>query len=283
MGAQYAAKTKPGGGRKSRTDAKGRSKGLVHRVLIVRRSLVHSPQFSALSCSARALFFELHAMFNGTNNGEIFLSVRDATARLGFSDFKAAMAAFAELTQLGFIRETAAGSFSIKASDLSRARAWNLNWIGRDAHCVGSDAITPVDYSSLNRTQKRRVEGRQKVLAKYLKDYQRGQFAVEDSSTMAVRMAVAESISVGDSKTLNSGNGGKPVIGIVGESSTHLEYHRGAGIEADQCRSDCSMSDRVASRRRRLHFAVSRPGPCLPDLSESAANSPAVLQAKSVP
>src|SRR4051812_45241532 len=89
-------------------DAKGRSTGFNHPVLILRRSLVHSPQFSALSSTARSLLLELQGIYNGTNNGRLFLSVRDAAARLGLADLKAAMNAFNELETLGFISQTVA-------------------------------------------------------------------------------------------------------------------------------------------------------------------------------
>lgn len=187
--------------RKNRANAKGRSTGSTSRFMMTRRSLFHSPQYSALSCASRALFDELLAMFNGTNNGYIFLSVRDATDRLGFSDYKAAMAAFAELEQLGFITEAMAGSFAIKAGEVSRARAWRLNWIGRDGRCVGPEELPPLNFSSLTKIQKRRVERRQRVLGIYLKDYQRGKFAVEESTTLDTRIAAAGERSVEESTT----------------------------------------------------------------------------------
>src|SRR5436305_1600560 len=101
--------------RRNRVNPKGRSISPVERFIGIRRSLLHSPHFSALSSTSRALLLELQAMFNGSNNGEIFLSVRDATARLGMVDFKAAQAAFLELRQLGWITETIAGCFAVKA------------------------------------------------------------------------------------------------------------------------------------------------------------------------
>lgn len=216
-----------------RLKIKGRSSGrILERVVIVRRSLIHSPQFSALSCSARALLFEMHAMFNGTNNGKIFLSVRDATARLGFSDYKAAMAAFAELVQLGLTRETISASFAIKAGDVSRARAWHLNWIGGDGKCIGPDALPQLDFNSLTKTQKARITRRQKVLDAYLKNYQRGHFAVEDSTTLIARMAAVAAKGVEDCTTLTNENGGNPRLAVVGESPTYIEYHGGAGAMA---------------------------------------------------
>jgi hypothetical protein len=196
---------------------------------MIRRSLLHSPQFSALSCSSRSLLFELQAMFNGTNNGTIFLSVRDATARLGLADFKAAQSAFAELRQVGWISETVAGCFAVKAGEVSRARAWRLNWIGRDGKSASPDVLPALDYAILTKAQRARVERCQKVLSRYLKDYQRGHFAVEESPTYGARQAATELRSVGETETSAGENGGKLPNGAVGESATHIEYHGGLG------------------------------------------------------
>lgn len=230
--------------RRTRVNAKGRSTGPLERFIGIRRSILHSPQFSALSCAARALLFELQTMFNGTNNGAIFLSVRDATARLGMADYKAAQAAFTELRQLGWIAETFAGSFTVKAGEISRARAWQLNWISRDGRSTGPDALPPLNYSTLTKAQKRRVGRRQTVLFRYLKEYQRGHYAVEDSTTMSARMEAAARSSVEESTTFISENGEKLPICSVGESTTHIKYH--SRITA-QC---------VAARRARLRLAV---------------------------
>lgn len=250
--------------RRNRVDAKGRSTGSIERVVVIRRSLLHSPQFSALSCASRTLLFDLQTMFNGTNNGAIFLSVRDATARLGLADFKAAQAAFAELQQLGWITETVSGCFAVKAGELSRARAWQLNWIGRDGRCVNPAALPPLDYGQLTKTQRRRVDRRQTVLSEYLKDYQRGRFAVEESITLSARMAAAAAGSVEESTTPNSQNGQKPPIRSVGESATHIKYHSPISAERWEARrarlrmaviggSDDSLSsNRVAPAQRQL-------------------------------
>jgi hypothetical protein len=229
---------------RKRTNAKGRTITSVERFIGIRRSLLHSPQFSALSCNSRSLFFELQAMFNGTNNGAVFLSVRDATARLGLSDLKAAQTAFEELRQFGWITETVAGCFGVKAGEISRARAWQLNWIGRDGKSTGPDVLPSLDYSILSTAQKRRVERRQTVLSRYLKDYQRGHFAVVESTTLGLRIAAAEALHVEQSTTPKCQNGEKPPICSVRGSTTHLKYH-----------SPVSPED-VAGRRARLRLAV---------------------------
>lgn len=248
--------------RRNRINATGRSTGPLERFIGVRRSLLHSAQFSALSCTSRALLFELQAMFNGTNNGTIFLSVRDATARLGLADYKAAQAAFTELIRLGWITQTVAGCFAVKAGDISRARAWQLKWIGCDGKSTGPDALPALDYSTLTKAQRRRVERRQTVLSRYLKDYQRGHFAVEESTMLSARMAAAEAQHVEESSTPKSGNGAKPPIRSVRESTTHIKYHSPV------------TADLVAARRARLRLVV------LGSSLESLSNGEAPAEAR---
>jgi hypothetical protein len=230
--------------RRSRVNAKGRSTGAIDRFIGIRRSVLHSPQFSVLSCTSRALLFELQTMFNGTNNGVIFLSVRDATARLGLSDLKAAQVAFRELRQLGWITETLAGCFTVKAGEISRARAWRLNWIGKDGKSTGPDVLPILNYAALTKAQRRRLERRRTILSRYLKDYQRGHFAVEESTTMSARMAAAEPSRVEESSTPKSENGAKLPIRSVGESTTHIKYHSPV------------TADLVAARRARLRLVI---------------------------
>src|SRR5947209_14477503 len=117
---------------RKRVDATGRNPaalGREHSFLMIRRSLWQSPLISASSPSARALLVELLSMFTGRNNGNLFLSLHDATDRLGFSDWRAAAAAFEELEKVGLITMTLDAYFDVKAGAQSRARAWRLNWI----------------------------------------------------------------------------------------------------------------------------------------------------------
>ena len=211
-----------------KVNAKGRSPGGAGRFFMVTRSLTHSPPFSALSATSRALFFELHAMFNGTNNGSIFLSCKDAGDRLGLSDLKAVRAAFDELRNLGFITETIGASFSIKAGRASKARAWNLNWIVR-GYCGGPDCLPALDFTRLTATQKRRVERRSRALSRYLGEYQKRKFAVEDSTTLEARRAFADQSVVEDSTTTISGKARNRPICSVEDSTHYIRYHGGVG------------------------------------------------------
>lgn len=90
--------------------------------------LLRSTAYRSLSPSARALLVEFAMMFNLKNNGELYLSVRDAAARMGVSDHNAASSALAELMDMGFIDMAADGVFSSSPDKPSKARCWRLTW-----------------------------------------------------------------------------------------------------------------------------------------------------------
>ena len=111
-----ARKRKPG----RRVDATGRSLGEGQHVRFYRWEL-DSPAFRKLSVGARALLIELKAFYRGSNNGELFLSVREAAKRLGVGKNYAAKR-FRELQDHGFIRPHRVGAFNLK-SDARRGSA----------------------------------------------------------------------------------------------------------------------------------------------------------------
>ena len=129
-----------------RTDKTGQFVMLPHRVL-------KSAAYASLGLAARSLLQELVMIYTGTNNGSLWMSARDATARLGFSDFRPALRAFADLQDRGFVSMAKDAYFRIKASDTSRARCWRLSWHAcpnarprRNARrrTIGSDMSRPV-------------------------------------------------------------------------------------------------------------------------------------------
>lgn len=94
--------------------------------------MINSPAYLGLSPNARSLLEQIQTLENGSNNGQIFLSVRDATARMGLSDTKAGMAAFDQLIEHGFLAITKPGSFRVKASasnENARATCYRLTWL----------------------------------------------------------------------------------------------------------------------------------------------------------
>lgn len=115
--------------RGKRVDATGRSKGADSHVRLHHWEL-NSPAFRSLSLGARALLVELKALFMGTNNGELFLSVREAGRRLGVGK-NLAERCFRQLEDRGFIRPNRTGSFNWKGgARRGAATTWILTEFG---------------------------------------------------------------------------------------------------------------------------------------------------------
>ena len=109
-----------------RVNATGRSiGGDGHHARLYRWEL-RSAAYCSLSMGGRALLVELKALYNGRNNGELFLSVREAARRLGCGKNLAARL-FSELEERGFIRPNEVGAFNLKAaSGRGKATSWIL-------------------------------------------------------------------------------------------------------------------------------------------------------------
>lgn len=85
-----------------------------------------SAAYKSLSLGARCLLIELKALYNGSNNGDLFLSAREAAARLN-SNRSSANRWFHELAERGFIRPALLAAFSWKVGAHERkATTWVL-------------------------------------------------------------------------------------------------------------------------------------------------------------
>lgn len=84
--------------------------------------MLQSDAWRSLTCYARAALIELYALFNGTNNGKLFMSERELARRLGASR-GTARTALAELVGRGFIVTTERGGFVRK---IRHATCWRL-------------------------------------------------------------------------------------------------------------------------------------------------------------
>jgi hypothetical protein len=104
----------------SRTLPNGRNKH--EPFVMLPRYVLASPAYRSLGCEARALLVEMKGLYNGRNNGELHMSVREAQKRLGVGR-KLAEKALAELQDLGFIAVVQKGSFHWK---VRLATTWRL-------------------------------------------------------------------------------------------------------------------------------------------------------------
>jgi DNA-binding transcriptional MocR family regulator len=80
--------------------------------------------WQALPHPARSLYIELEMLYTGSNNGELFLSIRDA-AKLLHTGARQAQAAFQALEAGGFIRATRKGSRT-RRGEQRLATCWRL-------------------------------------------------------------------------------------------------------------------------------------------------------------
>ena len=98
--------------RSRRVDETGRSIGDSRHVRLY-HWFTRSPAWRTLTPASRALYVELAQRFNGSNNGEISLSVRAAARHLHIAK-DTATKSFHELEAKGFIRRHVCGSFDWK-------------------------------------------------------------------------------------------------------------------------------------------------------------------------
>jgi hypothetical protein len=102
-----------------RHNYKGRS--TTERFVYLPHYMLHSPTWRSLSPVARCIFLELAAIYNGSNNGFIALSTRDAAKHVRCSKDTAARA-LVELTDKGFIVCCSRGHFDRKSPHASEYR-----------------------------------------------------------------------------------------------------------------------------------------------------------------
>jgi hypothetical protein len=95
----------------------------------------------SLSPYSRLLYVEIRGRFNGSNNGDISMSHREAMALLNCSNVPA-ITGFKELEDRGFIRPVLKGGFSWKtrADGKNRATTWRLTELPQN---IPTSDLTP--------------------------------------------------------------------------------------------------------------------------------------------
>lgn len=105
----------------NRQDRRGRSKTTGPFVQL-HHWMLQTPAWRALKASSRAVYLEVATRYNGTNNGTLALSARDAADRCNINKDTASQA-FRELVAHGFIECVTPGGFSRK---VRHATEWRL-------------------------------------------------------------------------------------------------------------------------------------------------------------
>lgn len=212
--------------RRNRIDATGRNP--TGRFARLDHAMLNTNAYRALSPNARSLLVELTMLENGSNNGSLYLSVRDAAYRLGVADLAAASRAFDDLTALGFIEMTKDAHFKVKAADKSRARCWRLTWVpGPGRKAPTSDFIT---REPAPKTQaRRRMDRGLRALKAYRKARDSNQLPVLESETMPLIRPTIMLRAVSDSDTPEQRNGGFEPMSVIPDSDTHTAAPWGEG------------------------------------------------------
>lgn len=89
--------------------------------------MLKSPAYRSLSVYSRCLYAEIKRRYNGSNNGNIIMSFREAMEAVGCSN-RPLLAAFEELQHKGFIKAVEKGAFSwrVRVDGKGRATTWLL-------------------------------------------------------------------------------------------------------------------------------------------------------------
>ncbi len=101
------------------------------------RWLLRTAAWRNLSLAARCSLVELYDLFNGENNGDIFLGAREAAKRLGTGKDRA-LDALHELEERGFIRARRRGDFHWKAGMATQWVLSEFEFAGQPLVAIGA-------------------------------------------------------------------------------------------------------------------------------------------------
>lgn len=189
--------------------------------------LLNSAAYRSLSPNARALLVELAMLENGENNGSLYLSVRDAAARMGIADTTAASRAFDDLQTAGFIAMTCDAKFEVRASEISRARCWRITWQSFGRKGPTSEFMTW--EPSAGTSARKRMDSGLRALKSYRKAKEQNKMPVLDSRTLDPLLVSEEPEPVLDSYTAPTENCGFASTDCVLDSATHTAVTIGNG------------------------------------------------------
>ena len=191
--------------------------------------LLTSAAYRSLPPNARALLVELAMLENGENNGSLYLSVRDAAARMGIADTTAASRAFDDLQSAGFIAMTCDAKFEVRASEISRARCWRITWQAAGRKGPTSDFMTWEPQAGT--PAQRRMDRGLRALKSYRKAKEQSKMPVLDSRTLDPLLVPDEPEPVLESYTASTENCGFASHACVLDSATHTAVTMGTDVQ----------------------------------------------------
>lgn len=204
-------------------NATGRNEHSKQKFVQIPDAILRSPAYRSLTPNARALLVELISIYNGYNNGLLWLSVDDAAARIGRSDHHAAHAAFKELIDVGFVVVESEAYYSIKAGIGSRARCFRLTWLFDHKNKKPPSDDWKSFEPSRGTPAARRCDQGLRVLAKHRKRRSQNETPVVESTIFEAQFSSTGTIPVVESTTEMVEIGSKPLFVDVVESTTHID------------------------------------------------------------
>jgi hypothetical protein len=219
---------------------KGKRKGEKH--VRLHRWLLNSQAWIQLSPPARSLLVELYDLYDGENNGELFMSVREASWRIGIS-VNPARKAIAELREKGFIRPHQRGAFTYKERHAT-------NWVLTEFSFAG--ALPTRDFM---RWQPAKIKTRYR---EKIQTASRGDTdAAQESESVSPRNTdyppfASASVSRGDTQIVNHGGSGETASPACQQIDLEeaIEAARQPDAISQATATDLAQSMRRASARR---------------------------------
>lgn len=211
---------------RNRVNATGRSN--TSRFVRLDYRLLNSNAYRSLTPNARSLLVDLVMLYNGENNGSLYLSVRHAAHRMGVADLTAASRAFDDLVELGFIEVTQQSHFHVKASETSRARCWRITWEAGPGRKAPSWRFLEREPNPQTQAR-RRMERGLRVLKAYRRARDCGRLPVLDTDTVSPFSPEWPAAAVLESNTSTPPFVAFEPIARVRESATHIATPWGPG------------------------------------------------------
>lgn len=218
--------------RPRRPDATGRTQDKTAGFVKLPHRVRNSAAYAGADLVARALLEEVVFFYNGSNNGEIFLSTRDAAALLSLGDEAAVVRSFNYLMECGLLDLARTAHFNVKTAESSRARCWRIPWEAWPECNIRSRRGPCWDFEQYQppagKTAKR-ADRRLRALAKYRKDYARGRFAAGESLVTEPKMPKSTVAAARENPADNDQNDAIPPMFVAGDSPVYIHDTRGKG------------------------------------------------------
>ena len=189
----------------------GKKQDKVDQYFRVHHYMMKAEAWLALSAAARAVYLQIGFRYNGSNNGKLALSVRDAAKECNIAR-NTASRAFEELVDLGFIELTREGSFDRKTRIASE---WRMTAF----RCDLTGSLTTRAF--MHRVAQARDNRAPRSRPQPARRSQTTAVSVSNDGTDGLKRRPVTRPTVANDGTVGAGLGGP----TVSNDGTHIIYH----------------------------------------------------------